>query len=74
MSSNHKPQLTALAGVCRRLAAARQRVAAYEEERDDLIRALRAKGVSGSTLAAHTGLSAGRVTQITQSPDGAGRS
>jgi len=70
MPSDKKPQLTTLAGVCRRLATARERVAEYEQQRDDLIRALRANGVSGATLAAHTGLSAGRVTQITQSPNG----
>ncbi len=73
MPSDTKPHLNTLVGVCRRLATARQRVAEYEEERDDLIRALRAKGVSGAVLAQHTGLSAGRVTQIAQSPDGARR-
>ena len=74
MPSDTKPQLNTLAGVCRRLTSARERVARYEEERDELIRALRAKGVSGATLAAYTGLSAGRVTQITQSPNGSRRS
>ena len=70
MPSDKKPQLNSLAGVCRRLSAARDRVVELEEQRDDLIRALRANGVSGATLAALTGLSAGRVTQIGQSPDG----
>ena len=71
MARNSKPQLNTLAGLCRRLSTARDRVAELEEQRDDLIRALRANGVAGSTLAQHTGLSAGRVTQIAQSPDGA---
>ena len=70
MPSDKKPQLNTLAGVCRRLEAARERVADYEKQRDDLIRALRANGVPGATLAAYTGLSAGRVTQIAQSPNG----
>lgn len=70
MPSDHKPQLTTLAGICRRLAAARQRVAELEAQRDALIAALREKGVPGSSLAERTGLSAGRVTQISQSTDG----
>ena len=71
MPSNHKPQLTALAGVCRRLTVARQRVAELEAQRDALIGQLRENGVSGARLAAQTGLSAGRVTQIAQANDGA---
>lgn len=63
-SGNTKPQLAALRSVCRRLDAARQRVAELEAERDRLVKSLRAAGVSGAALATHTGLSAGRVTQI----------
>ena len=74
MTRNGKPQLNTLVGVCRRLSTARRRVAELEEQRDDLIRALRADGVAGSALAQQTGLSAGRVTQIAQSPDGAAKS
>jgi hypothetical protein len=70
MPQNTKPQLTTLAGVCRRLADARRRVAELEAQRDALIKALRTKGVSGSALASRAGLSAGRVTQISQSVDG----
>jgi hypothetical protein len=70
MPQNNKPQMTSLAGICRRLAEARKRVAELEAQRDALIKALRGKGVSGSMLAARTGLSAGRVTQISQSKDG----
>lgn len=70
MPQNNKPQLTTLAGVCRRLSEARKRVAELEAQRDTLIAALRGKGVSGSTLASRTGLSAGRVTQISQSRNG----
>jgi len=72
MPSDHKTQLTALAGVCRRLTMARLRVAELEAERDALIGLLREKGVPGAHLAERTGLSAGRVTQIAQSNDGAG--
>jgi len=68
--TNNKPQLTSLAGVCRRLTEARKRVAELEAQRDALIKALRGKGVSGSMLASRTGLSAGRVTQISQSTNG----
>ena len=71
MPSNHKSQLTALAGVCRRLTVARERVAALEAERDALIGQLREMGVPGAHLAERTGLSAGRVTQIAQANDGA---
>jgi len=71
MPSNHKAQLTALDGVCRRLTVARERVAALEAERDALIGLLREKGVPGAHLAERTGLSAGRVTQIAQANDGA---
>ena len=71
MARNTKPQLNTLTGLSRRLSTARQRVIELEEQRDDLIRALRANGVAGSTLAEHAGLSAGRVTQISQCPDGA---
>jgi len=70
MPQNNKPQLTTLAGVCRRLTEARKRVAELEAQRDALIKSLRTKGVSGSTLATRTGLSAGRVTQISQSTNG----
>ena len=70
MPQNNKPQLTSLAGVCRRLTEARKRVAELEAQRDALIATLRGKGVSGSTLAARSGLSAGRVTQISQSKNG----
>jgi uncharacterized protein YggE len=52
------------------LADARDRVADLEAQRDALIKALRDKGVSGSVLASRTGLSAGRVTQISQSTNG----
>ena len=69
MTADHKPQLATLASVCRRLAAARERVAELEAQRDALIHALRVKGVSGALLAERTGLSAGRVTQIVQSSD-----
>jgi hypothetical protein len=72
MPKDTKPQLSSLAGICRRLNTARDRVAELEAQRDHLIKALRDSGVSGATLAAYTGLSAGRVTQITQSPDGHG--
>jgi len=72
MSKDTKPQLSTLAGICRRLNTARGRVAELEAQRDELIKALRDAGVSGTTLAAYTGLSAGRVTQITQSSDGHG--
>jgi hypothetical protein len=74
MPSNHQTQLTALAGVCRRLTVARQRVAELEAQRDALIGQLREKGVTGALLAEQTGLSAGRVTQIAQANDGAGPS
>jgi len=74
MPSDHKTQLTALAGICRRLAVARQRVAELEAQRDALIGLLREKGVPGAALAERSGLSAGRVTQIAQSHDGAGPS
>lgn len=67
MPGNHKPQLSALAGVCRRLDGARHRVAELEAQRDALIKALRGNGVTGSAVADCTGLSAGRVTQIAQS-------
>ena len=70
MPNDHKPQLTTLAGICRRLSAARQRVAELEAQRDALIAALREKGVSGAALAERSGLSPGRVTQIAQSADG----
>ena len=70
MPSNNRSQLTALAGVCRRLTAARQRVAELEAERDALIGQLRELGVPGAFLAEQTGLSAGRVTQIAQANDG----
>ena len=70
MPSDNKPQLTTLAGICRRLAAARQRVAELEEQRDALIAVLREKGVPGAALAERTGLSAGRVTQISQTSTG----
>ena len=70
MPSDNKPQLTTLTGVCRRLAAARQRVAELEQQRDALIAALRDKGVPGAALAKRTGLSAGRVTQIAQTSNG----
>jgi len=70
MPQNNKPQLTSLAGVCRRLTEARKRVAELEAQRDALIATLRGKGVSGSMLAARTGLSAGRVTQISQLKNG----
>jgi hypothetical protein len=70
MPNDTKPQLNTLAGVCRRLETARKRAAECEAQRDDLIRALRERGVSGAMLAAYTGLSAGRVTQIAQSPNG----
>jgi len=70
MPQNNKPQMTTLAGVCRRLTEARKRVAELEAQRDALIKALRGKGVSGASLATRTGLSAGRVTQISQSKDG----
>ena len=69
-NNNASSQLSTLASVCRRLVAARERVAELEAQRDDLIRALRDNGVAGSALAERTGLSAGRVTQIAQSPDG----
>ena len=58
------PQLQALVVTCRRLTAARQRVAELEDQRDHLIAELRAAGVSGATLADRTGLSAGRIAQI----------
>jgi hypothetical protein len=72
MTSDHKTQMSALAGICRRLTTARQRVAELEAQRDALIGQLREKGVPGAHLAERTGLSAGRVTQIAQSNDGAG--
>ena len=72
MSRDTKPQLSTLAGICRRLNAARDRVAELEAQRDELIKQLRDAGVSGTTLAAYTGLSGGRVTQITQSNEGNG--
>ena len=70
MPQNTKPQLTTLAGICRRLAEARKRVADLEAQRDALIKSLRTKGVSGAALASRSGLSAGRVTQISQPKDG----
>lgn len=64
MPSGTKPRLNDLAGICRRLAAARRRVAELEAQRDALISALRHEGVSGAELAERTGLTPGRVTQI----------
>jgi len=58
------PQLQALVVTCRRLSAARERVVELEEQRDRLIAELRTAGVSGSMLAERTGLSAGRIAQI----------
>jgi hypothetical protein len=67
-SNNHKPhqhpQLKELAAVCRRLVEARRAATELEAQRDALICQLRADGVSGALLAEHSGLSAGRVTQI----------
>jgi hypothetical protein len=70
MPTDHKPQLANLAGLCRRLAVARERVAELEAQRDQLIASLREKGVPGAALAERSGLSAGRVTQIAQTTDG----
>lgn len=64
MARESTTELKELAGICRRLAAARQRVSELEAQRDALIAALRHQGVAGSVLAARTGLSPGRVTQI----------
>jgi len=64
MSAERSPQLQALAVTCRRLSAARQRVLALEEQRDLLIAELRAAGVPGSRLAERTGLTPGRIAQI----------
>ena len=64
MPRETKPHLKDLALICRRLATARERVAELEAQRDALICALRVQGVPGAELAACTGLSAGRVTQI----------
>jgi len=64
MAGVKSPQLQALVVTCRRLSAARQRVLELEEQRDRLIAELRAAGVTGSMLAERTGLSAGRIAQI----------
>jgi hypothetical protein len=64
MSGKPSPQLQALVVTCRRLSAARRRVLELEEQRDRLIADLRAAGVAGSTLAERTGLTAGRIAQI----------
>lgn len=65
MTRDEKPQLKDLDGICRRLADARRRVAELEAQRDALIIELRMEGVPGAVLAERTGLSPGRVTQIT---------
>jgi len=64
MPRETKPQLQDLAGVCRRLQEARRRVADLEAARDALIRQLREQGMAGAELAERTGLSPGRVAQI----------
>jgi hypothetical protein len=63
-----EPQLRELATVCRRLAAARERVEQLEQQRDALIRRFREDGVTGADLSACSGLSPGRVTQICRAP------
>lgn len=64
MPGDQKPQLHDLTEICRRLADARRQVADLESQRDALISALREQGISGAVLAARTGLTPGRVTQI----------
>jgi len=64
MPRETNPLLEDLAGVCRRLAAARHEVAELETMRDELIRRLRDEGMSGADIASRSGLSPGRVAQI----------
>src|SRR5882724_9552771 len=54
--------------VCQELEATRRRVAELARRRNELVRELRAAGVGGTDVAEATGLSQGRVSQLTDGP------